>query len=200
MFIDPLFRIAFAVSLLAHIAVIAPVYLVSDKVDKPKTGMVELNYILINDPAIATDEETYSSAKADKKMQDAEEERASDVTVVDSLSPEELKLSYEIRKTASQGQEEREKAYLEYFNLIREKIRTRVYSAGCSSENGMVEVVFTLSGDGRLIRVNKAISNLSRDIKMSVIHAIRRAQPFPPFPKELGKTPIMFSLAIKFAS
>ncbi|MGB2601093.1 MAG: TonB C-terminal domain-containing protein [Candidatus Omnitrophota bacterium] len=200
MFTDPLFRIAFTISLAAHIAVIAPTYLVSDKVEKPETEVVELNYMLINDPAIAIEEEIYSSAKVDENMKDEEEDRISDTTVMDSPSQKEMYLSEEIRETAQKVQEQREKAYLEYFNLIREKIRTRVYSSGSSSEDGIVEVVFTLSRDGCLARVNKAFSNLSRDVRMSVIRALRRAQPFPPFPVELGNAPITFSLTIRFAS
>jgi outer membrane biosynthesis protein TonB len=200
MFTDPLFRIAFTISLAAHIAVIAPTYLVSDKVEKPETEVVELNYMLINDPAIAIEEEIYSSAKVDENMKDEEEDRISDTTVMDSPSQKEMYLSEEIRETAQKVQEQREKAYLEYFNLIREKIRTRVYSSGSSSEDGIVEVVFTLSRDGCLARVNKAFSNISRDVRMSVIRALRRAQPFPPFPVELGNAPITFSLTIRFAS
>ncbi|MGB2599495.1 MAG: TonB family protein [Candidatus Omnitrophota bacterium] len=200
MFTNPLFRIAFTVSLVAHIAVIAPAYFVSDRAEKLETEVIELNYILINDPAVAVEEEIHSTAEADENMKDDEKDRASDVTVMDSPSPEELYLSDETRETAQKMQQEREKAYLEYFNLIREKIRARVYSSGSSSEDGMVEVVFTLSRDGRLARVNKAFSNLSRDVRKSVIRALRRAQPFPPFPVEMGNAPITFSLTIKFAS
>jgi TonB family protein len=199
MFTDPLFRAAFAVSLVAHIAVIAPAYFTSNTAERQESRQIELNYILINDASIAMEEELYSSDQDEDAVESSEQDRFSDITVMDSPSQQEVHLSEEIR-AASQDTQQREKAYLEYFNLIREKIRARVYSSSASSEEGVVEVVFTVSSDGRLVYINKADTTLSRGIKKSVINAMRRAQPFPPFPQELGNRPITFSLAIKFSS
>jgi outer membrane biosynthesis protein TonB len=200
MFTDLSFRIAFAISLVAHIAVIAPAYLTPANAEKTETDMVELNYIIINDPAVAAEEEVYSDAKADKNITDTEEKELSTVAVMDSQSPEEMRRSFEASEIPPGDQEEREKAYLEYYNVIREKIRSRVHSSGWSDEEGMVKVIFTLSRDGRLVNIHKAVSSLTRNSEISVIRAIMLSRPFPPFPEELGKTPITFSLAIKFAS
>ena len=200
MFTDPLFRAAFTVSLVAHIAVIAPAYFVSNTDQRPESGQVELNYILINDASIAMEEEVYSADQDEGAGEISGRDRPPDITVMDSPSQQEIYLSEDIREISRDTHQQKEKAYLEYFNLIREKIRARIYSSGASDEEGVVEIVFTVSSDGRLVLINKADTTLSREIKKSVINAMRRAQPFPPFPAELGSRPITFSLAIKFSS
>ncbi len=200
MFTDPLFRLAFAVSLVAHIAVIAPAYFASNTAERAESRQIELNYILIKDASIAMEEEVYSADQDNEAVESAEHCSSSGITVMDSPSQQEIYLSQEVRETPKDLQRQEEKAYLEYFNIIREKIRARVYSSGVSDEEGVVEVVFTVSSDGRLVYINKVDTTLSRDIKKSVINAMRRAQPFPPFPAELGKKPITFFLSIEFSS
>ncbi len=195
MFTDPIFRIAVTISLLAHVAVIAPMRYFYVEKEKQDIKVVDLNYIVIERPLLSSGEEVYTREKETARK---EEKDASDRDVVTGLSPEMVPVILEKEKRADPAAEEKRQAYLKYYNLIREKIRAEIHSAG-GSEEGTVTVAFTLAPDGRLVGFEKTPSGGSPALRQRVARGIRKAQPFPPFPGELGRKPVIFSLTVRFS-
>ena len=90
----------------------------------------------------------------------------------------------------------RQEAYLDYYNLIREKIRAEVYSTRRSLGIGSAVFEFTLSSSGMIRKIRCMTSGRAPVIERKVLKGISTVQPFPPFPEELGKDPINFSLTV----
>ena len=121
------------------------------------------------------------------------------------IEPEEVNEANELtddeaveRTRSDIAEEKREIAYLEYFDVIRERIRASTSAYARRGHTGKVEAVFTLSEGGNLIKINRINSPNSAILNSKTIKSIRNAAPFPPFPPELKGKPITFSLVIIF--
>jgi len=93
------------------------------------------------------------------------------------------------------------KDYINYYQLIREKIRKRLKSNYRSYfREGEVALVFTLSKDGRLIAVgiNDSASTDDAALRDIATASVREASPFPPFPKALSLPDMTFDLTVTF--
>ncbi|MFA6271462.1 MAG: energy transducer TonB [Candidatus Paceibacterota bacterium] len=89
----------------------------------------------------------------------------------------------------------------DYYYLIREKIRKRVYSHFNKLEKGEVVLTFSLSRDGSLIElsVNNQRSLGSIYLRSIASRSVREAAPFPAFPKALqGNDRLSFTVTFKF--
>jgi len=185
MFGDPIFKIALGLSLFAHCAVVAPMHFFpkehEDKEIKAEP-FVELNYVIIEDPRLA-EEETYSKSE-----------------VAEKILPEESVFT-EIHETSVVPYDKyinKKIAFLEYYNLIREKIRAEIHSSGRKNVRGTVTATFTLEASGRLSEISNMVSDGLPTLERRVAKSIKRVQPFPPLPEELGCNPVRFSIIIKF--
>ena|GEM_PF-882013 len=207
MFTDPIFRTALAISLFAHLAVVVPLRFMPEKHERANADVVELNYILIRQPFLAEEEEVYSTGVAPDVRPEQKEEILSptdqeqSAAIFGGLNEETVRSEPRVllkEKKIGSGGKDKEAAFLEYYNLIREKIRAEIHSASGKGEGGTVTLMFTLDAAGRLQKIDSAISSDSSAVKQKAIRGVRRAQPFPPFPEELGTLPISFSLIVKF--
>jgi protein TonB len=97
-------------------------------------------------------------------------------------------------------EEERKAAYTDYFDSIRDKIKRSAAGIVKTDHTGDVEAVFTIAPDGELLRIDDVISPEIPTLASKTIKSIRKASPFPPFPAEIGDSPITFSLKIKFTA
>lgn len=91
--------------------------------------------------------------------------------------------------------------YINYYQLIREKIRKRLKSNYRNYyKEGDVTLVFTLASDGRFISaaVNKAASIDDLTLQSIALASIREASPFPSFPKALFAPQMSFDLTVTF--
>ena len=183
MFTDPIFRMALTISLAAHLAVIAP-WAFFQSHNNTLEKDIELNYIIIESPSLATEEEVFSKTQkgGEQRMVETPEE-----TIDSALAKE-------------NDQSIRETAFLKYYNLIREKIRAKIHSAGGRGAKGSVTLAFTVDPSGRLVRINETFSDAPPRIRQKTLKGVKSASPFPPFPEELGTGPIKFSLTVKFAT
>ncbi|MFH1797795.1 MAG: energy transducer TonB [Candidatus Omnitrophota bacterium] len=172
MLTNSMFRTAFGISLLAHTALFAPYAFFSPPVEEIPAEKAEINYVIIAEPALAEKEEIIITDKMEEILQ-----------------PEPLE------------QKPRNKqALLKYHNLVREKIHAKVHDA---QTKGEVTLLFTLDSLGRLKEINSiTASAFDRSLKRALERLSRagltQAQPFPPFPKEIGTSPITFSLTVKY--
>jgi len=92
--------------------------------------------------------------------------------------------------------------YLNYHELIRNKIKNRAYFYvdDPDFETGEVYLTFILNAQGELQRV-KVIENDTKanDFLRAVgIRSIKESGPFPPFPKELKYPELTFNVVISF--
>ncbi len=168
---------------------------------------VELRYIIIKSPELAANEEVISEhQKAAKKV--VKEVKVSKTPRKNVIVQPEMPINKEnskedkvVEKEVFQ-EKEKQKAYLEYYNLVREKIRARMDSRVNRRFEGSVKTIFTVGPDGHIITVNELISSegLSAGKRMEecAVSGIKRSGPFPPFPPEIGSNPITFSLDIRF--
>ena len=91
-------------------------------------------------------------------------------------------------------------AYMDYYKLIREKIRKNAYYYYNTNSKGEVSVHFAIANNGQVdsLLLNDA-STLSRNLKDIAVKSVRDAAPFPPFPPELQDySRLSFNISIYF--
>ncbi|MBU0571610.1 MAG: hypothetical protein KJ995_07340 [Candidatus Omnitrophica bacterium] len=197
---DPIFKLALTVSIAAHIAVVAPMHFFRVREEKTQEA-VQVNYIIIEKPQLSSEKETYKKAIepiAEEAAEDRETKEQNAVSTglkVDRETFDQTKA----RKRYEAKDKERGEALLEYCNLIREKIRAKLHFFRYADEEGDVEIIFTISPDGRLLGIDKNVAGAAARLRQKAIRGIISASPFPAFPPELGPAPVTFSLDIKFA-
>ncbi len=205
MFSDPAFRIALGFSLLVHVAVVAPHAFFSSEKEIKRVETVDLNYIVIDESRLAEEEEVYSGGVAGKTASERKEkipsstDRERSLTAAAGDSEEEARPEDRLSPEEEKAGADREVAFLEYYNLVRERIRAEIHSASEGSEKGAATLMFTLDAGGHLQGIDSVASDISPATERKVIRGIKRAQPFPSFPEELGPDPVDFLLTVKFS-
>ena len=75
--------------------------------------------------------------------------------------------------------------YREYFNIVRERIRSRwIYppEAGKAGVEGTAGLAFEIAKDGGLVDVRLSTSSGSEVLDQAALAAVRAGMPFPPVP------------------
>ena len=90
-------------------------------------------------------------------------------------------------------------AYMDYYHLIREKIRVNAYRYYNSSSQGQVFLTFIVSNGGNLEEIYlNATSSENKELTEIALKSIKEAAPFPPFPPELNYPRLQFNVSIYF--
>ncbi|MCF7907663.1 MAG: energy transducer TonB [Candidatus Omnitrophica bacterium] len=91
-------------------------------------------------------------------------------------------------------------AYMNYYRLIREKIRSNTYRYYRSSNTGKVLLSFIVLKDGDLGEFFLDDESVADDgLRQITLESIKDAAPFPPFPDELSNyTQLSFRIPIYF--
>ena len=195
------FRIALAISVSLHIFAISAGGLFRGKPPIEEEREIEVAYLIPEAPEDAVSEEIIENLPQEYDLQDKElrqSERENKVAEDGSVKTE-----GELAEEQYLGEKELEKLeeYIQYYELIREKIKKLVARNYTSSrEEGAVEVAFTLDKRGALknISIDEANSARCEALRETALKSIRQCSPFPPPPEALGKRDIVFSLAIIF--
>lgn len=91
-------------------------------------------------------------------------------------------------------------AYMNYYRMIREKIRKKAYQRYRGQNRGKIYLNFKVAKNGALqaIKTGKqSVKNLN--LKNIALKSIRDSAPFPPFPKELESySQLQFNISIYF--
>jgi len=194
---DMPFAKAVAVSVIIHAAIFAPLYraaIVEEPVkkmnemvveyvvskDKPRTPPPETPRLELakNISMTAVDKPAATPVKEEERNKEAHEDPA--------------KKQAEIRST---------KDYINYYQLIREKIRRKLKTNYTDkSKEGMVTLAFTLSSDGALKKaeVVKAASVDDLFLQKIAVSSVEEASPFKAFPKALSQPEMQFNLTVEF--
>jgi outer membrane biosynthesis protein TonB len=194
-------KIALLISLAVHGAFLAPYTAIRPDKQLDITTDIDFNYVIIHRPVLAIDEEKPQESVREKSGEGQETDIAASVSkkkIVDDLSEQQVS-----EKTAGDTREEKIKildvdqtAFLEYYNLVREKIRSEIVKRNNVIKSGEVTVVFTVSPKGELIRIEN-IKSEKYILSDNISRGVKNAAPFPVFPGEFNKKPITFSLTIK---
>ncbi len=90
--------------------------------------------------------------------------------------------------------------YLNYYQIIREKIKHAAYQNYTSSINGEVYLSFIILKNGQLkdVKIHEEKSSMHAYLKRIAGKSIRDASPFPSFPKELDYPELSFNVIISF--
>ncbi|MBL7072807.1 MAG: energy transducer TonB [Candidatus Omnitrophica bacterium] len=194
------FKICLSISILAHAAVIVPHIFMPRDASPVRKEITALNYIVIEDPCLASQEEVLGN-----KCSESNAESIADNAPRLGEDPAGLKQKDVEESSSSNPKSEESKfysgkqeAFLEYFNLVREKIRGQMHNGFGRNEPGSVTLIFTLEPSGRLRDVNFETEKITSFLRSKVAKSLDKAEPFPPFPKELGRESIDFSLTIRF--
>ncbi|MFQ5680861.1 MAG: energy transducer TonB [Candidatus Omnitrophota bacterium] len=93
-------------------------------------------------------------------------------------------------------------AYMDYYRLIRERIRRYAYVNYSGREKGRVEVAFVILHDGQLGDYDIVVAGSVSGgyLKDVALKTIKDAVPYPPIPKRLDYPELSFDVIIVFES
>lgn len=92
-------------------------------------------------------------------------------------------------------------SYMNYYQLVREKIRRAAYRNFIKTETGEVYLSFIIKQDGTLKekKLHEDRSQANNYLKQTAIKSLNEAAPFPAFPKELETyAQLSFTVIISF--
>ncbi len=100
----------------------------------------------------------------------------------------------------SEKEMEKNPAYMDYYRLIREKIRANTYHNYNTNRKGEVLVGFVVNKDGTLHNIKLDPESISNEgLRDIALESIKESAPFPAFPAELEKySQLRFSVSIYF--
>lgn len=199
---DNRFRIAVCASITAHLALFAPVFAVHASLMTAHPQKDVVVYYLPEDPV---------TAKAEEPARIRETPKVEIARPIEATPPKKeaaAPRTDDAAKKAARVAEARKQAkirstrdYINYYQLIREKIRDRLKSHYHRYiAEGEVELVFILHADGRLesARVDPALSSPDATLQDIALRSVRDASPFPAFPKALSLPRMTFNLQVSF--
>ena len=90
--------------------------------------------------------------------------------------------------------------YLNYYQLIREKIRRAAYQNYNRDAAGEVYLSFVISQEGTIkeVRIMDEKSSTNAYLKQIALQSVQDASPFPSFPKELDYPQLSFNVVVSF--
>ena len=91
-------------------------------------------------------------------------------------------------------------SYINYYQIVREKIRRSAYQNYSHNSTGEVYVSFVISNDGYVkdVRLVEEKTNATSYLKEIALKSVKSASPFPDFPKELDYPQLSFNIIISF--
>lgn len=219
---DKSFKVALLISLSMHSVALAPWSAINITQQKKPQTDIEVTYFHIEKtlkPKIK--KETFKTMVPAKKAVKLEVEKITkkeppaakeEVPVKKALPVKEIqseKISEIARKTISKKEIKLKStpelegniSYLSYSQLIREKIKQRLYrNYRESMGRGEIAVNFVLRSNGTLkaLEVIKNRSTSNNNLHNLCIESIKRTSPFKPFPKELNFKEIAFTITVSF--
>lgn len=91
-------------------------------------------------------------------------------------------------------------SYINYYQIVREKIKRAAYQNYMHTETGEVFVSFLISADGYLgqAKIIEDKSSPSGYLREIALKSVKDASPFPNFPAELNYPELSFNVVISF--
>lgn len=193
------FNIAFMVSLIGHGMLLGmPGFKhLSIKPEAPKETIVRMEIekpmLLPKIDVIGAEKKLKNKEEKDKKT---EEPKAEEKEVL-SQEVSEQKPQEEVKVVDSSSEE-----MMRYQDIVKERIqKARRYPVWARSRGieGAVEVEFTVLSNGACSDTVLIVFSGSKILDEEAVQTVKRAAPFPAFPKELGKALLHMRVAIVFS-
>jgi hypothetical protein len=91
-------------------------------------------------------------------------------------------------------------SYVNYYQIVREKIRRAAYQNYSRTETGEIYLAFVIYAEGSLkeVKLIEEKSSANFFLRGIALRSIKDATPFPPFPKELDYPQLSFNVIISF--
>lgn len=201
-------RSAIIISSLIHACIFAPFYnqnFIRQAMEKKNTVVVD--YVILKEiaAAITTNKEVTLKTPETPSI-DVQKQVAPAPQIKTDTNKEALKKKAEARKVKEDAaKKEKElkskKDYINYYQLIREKIRARLKNNySYYNREGDVYLTFTLASNGTLqgFEIDRARSTRDEVLLHITAASLKAVSPFPPIPKTLAAPKMTFSIAISF--
>ena len=182
------FRTALLVSAIVHSAAFLPLQRTAmpERMAEEKKSIV-VDYVKIKEP------EEVEVAQVTAKM--VEPPKAAETPKID-LSPR-VEVKPAVAAVKSEAAVKSSEDYINYYQLIREKIRQALKRNYTNYyDEGDVAVAFVLNSDGSLASAEASPADTA--LAGIAERSVREAAPFPAFPKALTSSKTPFDLAISF--
>lgn len=208
MFSDRIFQITLIVSLLAHAAIMIGIPGINIRSPEKQEKKVELRYIpkteLASKPAQKTALKPAALPKAHSLLLEKQEliakariEKAAPpapnlVFTKPALpKPEIIGIKKKISLPPIDAEKINNPAYVNYYQILREKIRRAAYQNYNQPQTGEVYLSFTILSNGILesIKIVDEKSSAQPYLKDMALRSVKDAMPMPAFPKELAEYP-----------
>jgi len=90
--------------------------------------------------------------------------------------------------------------YLNYYQIVRQKIKERAYANYSTLDTGNVYLTFIIDARGILKQINMIDEKTSaaQHLKDVSLKSIKESDPFPPFPVDLKYPELSFNIVISF--
>ena len=199
------FRNAVFLSLLAHSAIFLPSFnfVFNRQQITEKKDSIIVDYIREKEPQIEF------KKIEDVRKKPAETQKIPVVTKVDTVSKSVPAANTPVKSlkdvadalAVKQAKVMSTKDYINYYTLIREKIRRRLKDKYRSYySEGDAYLIFFLRSDGSLISagVDPDMSTRDRILLDTAIQSVKEAAPFAPFPKAITLQQMSFTLTVSF--
>jgi len=192
----PSFKNSLFISFAFHLALLGPVLNLGQAVKEPAAEELKplvVDYVTIKERVKAPEE---PKLELNKKIEmkapvDANQDRTKNASQI-ARAREAAKKEAQVKSS---------KDYINYYQLIREKIRARLKVKYTDYyKEGDVSLVFMLKANGSLIGVEVETANSVPDGMLHRIatESVKEAAPFAPFPKALSFPSMSFNLVISF--
>jgi hypothetical protein len=187
----------FKVKTIKKIEVIYPRVTVQKKIDSsvvaPQKGM---KVDLMQQAKAAEEQKNISSFMKDlSKIKDEFIQQAQKPKIV-----EQKKHKRRVSVPAIENREIKNPQYIQYYQIVRTRIKNRAYANYAKLDAGEVYLTFILDAAGSLKRI-KVIEERTRAnqyLRQISIRSIEESNPFPPFPPELPYPELSFNVVISY--
>ncbi len=180
---------AIVISTVIHSVILAPLFNIAAlKTGRAPDSVVTVDYITIAGPEMNTAAKPALSAETPKAAAEVLKDREAARRQVRELA-------------RAQAQVRSSKDYINYYHLIRERIRERLKGHYRNYHGeGDVILLFMLNSDGSVAAVDAetALSVKDANLIRVAIASVKEASPFPPFPRELAYPKVAFDLTVSF--
>ena len=215
MFSDKYFKIALTISLLAHTTILlnlpavklSPLLRTKDQVEvtylieKPPLPSLEFyKQELPEKPSRQTTSKSVAPPPFVKRESIFQKVKNVPINKPEFHKPEIIAVKKKITVPVLTNEKITNPVYLNYYQIIREKIKRAAYQNYTRLVNGEVYLSFVILNDGQLryAKINKEKSSNSTYLKDIAQKSIYDASPFPSFPKDLNYPELSFNVIISF--
>ncbi|MFH1093251.1 MAG: TonB family protein [Candidatus Omnitrophota bacterium] len=217
-----LFKITFLASLVVHAVLFLPIPEIK-KPEQKEIKQMDFNYLTlkmpvekkvakfkhkkmnINDKQVAQGKKLSEELPQNSVVKKQDIEITNPQTVKNLNIPGndiiELQQKQQILTATDDPEKElaKNKSYISYYKLINEQLRQAVIYPSHFSE-GEISLSFVLDSEGKLknVEVMQTASFENEHLKETAMQIVKRASPFPPFPKNLQQKQLTFNIVFCF--